>query len=404
VKVGYNGELWREHDKLCSEEVVCALCGRKHQKNRRHKCKRVKRNRTKAPTSTKHKTVAELSASGMTVPEFAHAKGMLPQTINRWNKAYFANAPAPKGRRGAARSSNSGNKAPELRKMTPEMVECLRTLVIRCRGLPPTWHKFFTEQVNEKECLWVTEPGQTVFVNKQKYTVIKRVEHSADRWLLEDSNGQTMPVSQRGFKRKDDSRLFLRKKDLADRLRLKFPKELEGVTFDALRMRVSRWCFDNGLSLRKPTTAVDPKRELETAQRCLGTLNEVERVMTENELPENSLGNLDETALRPFQLDLLTLHYKGAKEVPMDRETFSKFCMSIPVYWYMDGTFEWCVLWHNPRKKEMNWEEVNGTWFLQCPSSKMTRQEIYTDLLNFFLCRERDRHPPVREHTKKLFE
>ena len=123
--------------------------------------------------------------------------------------------------------------------------------------------------------------------------------------------------------------------------------------------------------------------------------------MRENDIAEEDVTNLDETALRPFQLDLLTLHYKGAKEVPMDRETYSRFCMSLPVHWRNNGTFDWVVLWHNPRQKGVKrWENVKGTWFLQAPSSKMTRQEIYTDVVNFFLCRQSQGHPLARLFTK----
>ena len=57
------------------------------------------------------------------------------------------------------------------------------------------------------------------------------------------------------------------------------------------------------------------EREELLTKRCLGTIEQLEHTMTEEGISEEEVGNLDETSMRVFSLDLRTLDWKGAKRV-----------------------------------------------------------------------------------------
>ena len=106
-----------------------------------------------------------------------------------------------------------------------------------------------------------------------------------------------------------------------------------------LYQRVYQWCDDNDVVRRTINRShLAAANEKAVAQRILGTRNKVKELRDEHKLPVESLFNLDETPLRPFNLAMKTLHYLGDKNVPLDaRLRQFKFCLSLAICWFGSG-------------------------------------------------------------------
>lgn len=70
---------------------------------------------------------------------------------------------------------------------------------------------------------------------------------------------------------------------------------------------------------------------------------------------EEEIANLDETGLRVFALIVMTLHWRGAKDVMIDKGLTNKLCLSIVIIWYGDGTMDLVVVWTSPNSTELEW-------------------------------------------------
>ena len=99
--------------------------------------------------------------------------------------------------------------------------------------------------------------------------------------------------------------------------------------------------------------------------------------------------------MRIFSTVVLTLHWRGARNVPLAAALQSKVTLSMPVLWFGDGTMEFMVLWNKPGSKltTPKWEFIHdkenpeqGVWWLQAPS-KFTRKETYPEIIRFFASR-----------------
>ena len=149
--------------------------------------------------------------------------------------------------------------------------------------------------------------------------------------------------------------------------------------------RVRDWCREQGISRRKfNKKSRSPEKEKVTANRCLGTFQELERIR----MPGDRYANMDETSMRILSMHATSLHWRGAKDVPVAEELTSKLCLSMPVIWYDDGTMDFMVLWSNGSRKPLDWTEHSGVWWLQAPS-KMTRTSTYPEVLKFFTSRQK---------------
>ena len=79
--------------------------------------------------------------------------------------------------------------------------------------------------------------------------------------------------------------------------------------------------------------------------------------MQEVILSPESAANLDETGLRMFALEIMTLHWRGGKDVPIDKALTSKLCLSIVIVWFEDGTLDLIVVWTSSWSTKLSWSD-----------------------------------------------
>lgn len=195
-------------------------------------------------------------------------------------------------------------------------------------------------------------------------------------------------------------RLGVSYKDLVDQIST-MPEHIVS-DFDSVEehtwfRRVRDWCKRNEISIRTPNVTSRPeKEEQKVAQRCLGTIEQVELARKAECLKLEEIANMDETSMRILATCIMaTLHWRGARDVPVAKEAQSKLTLSMPVIWFGDGTFEFMVLWSKgSRSKHLRWECRHGVWWLEAPS-KFTRKKTYPEILRFFLSRGK--------HVTKLY-
>ena len=86
------------------------------------------------------------------------------------------------------------------------------------------------------------------------------------------------------------------------------------------------------VTVRRPTEETLSKALTELkAARCMGTLEELERVMATRGVSREGVACFDETAMQLFGLILLTLHWRGARNVPIPKSHRNKLSLSIAV-------------------------------------------------------------------------
>ena len=160
----------------------------------------------------------------------------------------------------------------------------------------------------------------------------------------------------------EGNRTFLTYRVLTGHLMAHFSEQLKDKDGKQLSRkqvydRVWRWCDRNDVGLRKPTQSRQNSedKERKTGTRCWGTLNELARVMKANDVRDEEVANLDETALRIFALSIMTLHWRGDKSVVVDKGLLSKLCLSIVINWYGDGSMSLVVVWTSPHSTRLEW-------------------------------------------------
>ena len=90
------------------------------------------------------------------------------------------------------------------------------------------------------------------------------------------------------------------------------------LPYERWLQRVRNWCANNDITLRKPNDKhLSEGREELLTKRCLGTTETLEQRMSEQNISEEEVANMDETSMRVFSLDIRTLHWKGGKRVPV---------------------------------------------------------------------------------------
>ena len=99
---------------------------------------------------------------------------------------------------------------------------------------------------------------------------------------------------------------------------------------------------------------------------------------------EEEIANLDETGLRVFALIVMTLHWRGAKDVMIDKGLTNKLCLSIVIIWYGDGTMDLVVVWTSPNSTKLEWSN-HGAVFpsyygKQQHCNRLTRGSSYVAL------------------------
>ena len=177
---------------------------------------------------------------------------------------------------------------------------------------------------------------------------------------------------------------------------------LDGVSDKTLYRRVYNWCKDKArVSVRAFNEEVESaaKTELKAA-RCMGTLDALARAMRERGVGVEGVADFDETSMRIFGNIFVTLHWRGAKNVPIPRHHRNKLTLSVSVVWFADGTLAFIVVWSDPKtafaredKTQVRWTREGDVWFMEA-CSKMTRKTTYGHILNFLLCHSAH-DPPV---------
>ena len=232
-------------------------------------------------------------------------------------------------------SAGSGPKGHRV--ITKPMAEFIMKVVVSCRGYPHEKHILNTER---------------------------------NRKLLH--NGQYLDLSY---------------PDIVDQLYGKF-KELDKLPEKLVYSRVWWWCRANKITYRTPNKLSKKNEEL-IDQRCLGTLREVEKFVDENGLTLENCATVDETGLRPLEILLRTLHYKGAKDVPIENELTSHIMLTLFVIWFGNGEIDFAAVLKSPSAKTF-WEKFSDVWFLKAFGSKMTSKETYPELLEVVLQDRKD--------------
>ena len=187
--------------------------------------------------------------------------------------------------------------------------------------------------------------------------------------------------------------------DLVDALFVKFDSlDPDKVREHTLYKRVWRFCRENGIVYRAPNKISKVDEEL-VDRRCLGTLLETEKVVEEESISLEEMSSIDETSFRPLSTQLRTLHWKGAKDVPLEKQLSSKLMLTLLVIWFGDGTIEvLCVL--KSTNGRSYWEQHHGVWFFRAFGSKMTSKVTYPELLQVLLRKNRTvRLAPDDDHN-----
>lgn len=97
-----------------------------------------------------------------------------------------------------------------------------------------------------------------------------------------------------------------------------------------------------------------------------------------------------ETEEFKFTARLRTLHYRGAKDVPISEELTSHLMLTLFVLWCGNGTIDFCAVVKNTSHKNF-WVKYDDVWFLRTFDSKMTRKSTYPELLQVVLQNKRPR-------------
>ena len=178
--------------------------------------------------------------------------------------------------------------------------------------------------------------------------------------------------------------------EIVDQLLIEF-NELDDVPEKVLYLRVWRWCQDHKITYRTPNK-LSKRDEPTIDRRCLGTIREVEKFVAEHKIKLEDVVNIDETGLRPLLIRLRTLHYKGAKDVPMASELASHIMITLFVLWCGSGEIDFCAVIKSTNSQSF-WEKFHDIWFLRAHGSKMTSKDTYPDLLQVVL---QGKSPPPR--------
>ena len=382
---GYHDERKKAHEKTDCRTGVCPLCNNdKVVVLAKHVCSKVKpkvKRRRPVPRSTGNideivgEYLMQVRDGDLSREEWASYSKETDLTVPAWLKRVdkwlraYEEGKLPENKN--SRRAGSGKTGAEKRVITPAMGECLLEQITCFRGPAEKNHK---HHENTKK-LW-----------------------------------------------HNDRRTILRITDLVGRLILKFEVDLEVERSYAqksieewdktLYSRVYRWCGENGIVYRTPNATVEEgrKRSKLLSQRCKGTLEELNRVLRENNLTHKDVWNLDETALRFFSLECMTLHWRGAKKVAVDQALDSKFSLSCVVAWFPDGQIDIVVLWNKPKVKgrvtsnleegQVRWTNHNGTWFCETRESKNTRKTMYPRVLQHFIEKNEGKVPRVLTDDK----
>ena len=286
----------------------------------------------------------EFDASPLGKKRFAKEKGISVGCLRRCYDRREAHKDQPHkltAKELNSRSMGSGKTKPELRVITAVMSMVLLEYLHQFRGPTPVQH----------------------------------LHHGLeDSWALHE--------------KKTNVRLPVTTSDLVDELKSYHDEvdktaEFESVTDENWCKRVRTWCKDNDIVPRRFNHKFRSTKNLEvTANRCLGTQKEFDRVYKEG----MSVAAMDETSMRIFSMHCTSLHWKGARDVPVSEEATSKVTLSMPVIWHSDGSMELMVLWSDGRNKELQWTQHEGVWWLRAPS-KMTRKDTYPEILKFYISR-----------------
>lgn len=187
--------------------------------------------------------------------------------------------------------------------------------------------------------------------------------------------------------------------DLVDALYAKFDiLDPDKVRENTLYQRVWRFCRENDIVYRAPNKISKVDEEL-VDRRCLGTLQQTEKVVKEDNISLEEIASIDETGFRPLSTQLRTLHWKGAKDVPLEKQLQAKLMLTLLVIWFGDGTIEvLCVI--KSTNGRSYWEQHRGVWFFRAFGSKMTSKQTYPELLQVLLRKNRTvRLAPDDDHN-----
>ena len=224
----------------------------------------------------------------------------------------------------------------------------------------------------------VLEPDQLKPAPKSLPALVETPEEPFD-WreatVLLQAGDETRPVQ-------------LSYRSMVNTIRLLWPTEYRKRTRLAWYLAVRRWCIKNGLSLRKVNRVapVDPRK---VADEIRALRAEVRRVILEGSLQLKHIANLDETCLQLFSDMIRTLHYKGAKSVPGNKEN-RRLYLNITVIWWADGRMDFVCVYKSTANEVQEypvWERLGngaGVYWLKAPS-KWTNMKTYPEILRALL-------------------
>ena len=188
-------------------------------------------------------------------------------------------------------------------------------------------------------------------------------------------------------------RLFISYDDLVDQIAQTHPVAFQTCARKLWLSRVRRWCTQNGIVRRKVnTSSMTPEKAVKAALELEALLEEVrEAVDGDERLRRAQIANLDETSMRILCMTLMTLDWRGVKNVYTPYNKCPKLTLSMPVMWYADGTLDFVVVFKTASTRpdfESRWHDIEGVmWFEAC--SKWSRFETYHHILRYFLTLER---------------
>ena len=340
VDCGWNEEKFRRHELACAKQKKPKKKRKKEQRPRPVVARHTEDQKTKIlETFNKlHEENPQLGA------EYLEKSKVSLEQAKLWEKRPF------KKRKLSERSHGAGVRAPDKRVVTPDMHDELKMLLRVCRGPPPKGHP-----LEDRQPLATEE-----YLEDNGHRTCLKYEDLAN-WLYSDNRFD---------------HVFAEQEKKTNRPNFK-------VTWKIVYNRVVRWCTDNKVALKTPGQKTKNKELI--AQRCLGTLQKIQRVRTEKGVGVATFCNLDETALRLLALTLKTLDYKG-QECLVDPEQLSKFTLSMVCIWYAaTGETDFLVLCGGGADNSISkWQKFGDIWFLTTPS-KMMRKLSYAEVLNFAL-------------------
>ena len=186
---------------------------------------------------------------------------------------------------------------------------------------------------------------------------------------------------------KKGKRLYITYADLIDRIRLDHAEVYKTAKHEVWYTRVRRWCKKKGIVRRKATaSSLSPEKAVRAAEELDTLLDEVAAAVSgEEKLRRGQIVNLDETSLRILALSIMTLHWRGDKNCEKPTRGAPKLCLSMPIVWYADGTFDFVIVYKSSSKKKgQRWHNIKGVFWFEA-ESKWSRQETYHHILRYFL-------------------